>query len=169
MGLIKSTSDMALQSKIIVGLSPVLLSGSVSGSYIKLQENTFYERCMISLSVANAAMGVTGADVTLKQATDVDGSGEKALDFDAMYVNLAADLKDALVSTAVVSNTFGLPTTGSAKMLYIIEVTAATLDQANGFACFRIDLDSGVGATVSVLYQLWPPITDNKLPSALVD
>lgn len=165
MGVVNSSSDLALQSKIVTGISPVLLTSN-AGDYVNLQ---FYEKVAVILTVTNAAAAVTGGAVTLKQATDVAGSGEKALSFTSMYANEDAASKDALIVTAVVSDTFTMPTTANAKLLYIIEISASDLDTANDFACMRIDIASAINQTGGAIYLLWPPNTAGVIPSALVD
>jgi hypothetical protein len=78
------------------------------------------------------------AAVTLKQATDVSGTGIKALAFTKMWVNTAA-APDTFTETAVTNNTFNLDT---ANLLYVIEVDASSLDVDNAFDCVAVNIAS---------------------------
>lgn len=114
-----------------------------------------FQRCTILLAVDNATT-VTGGAITLKQATAVAGTNEKALAFDTMYVNTDTAASDTLVETAVTSNTFTTDTTDNKNLLYVIEVDAADLDVANGFDCIRVDsllMANAVGAVMYLLHD----------------
>lgn len=97
-----------------------------------------HERCTIVIAVDNATT-VTGCAITLKQATAVAGTSEKALAFTKMWANTDTGASDTLVETAVTSNTFTTDTTDNKNLLYVIEVKAEDLDVANGFDCIRVD------------------------------
>ena len=108
--------------------------------------------------------------MTLKQATAVAGTGEKALAFTRMLANTDYAASKTMVETAVSSNTFTTQTTNSKDSVYIIDVDADSLDVANGFDCLRVDC-TGHAATASrgcvVLYNLYgarysgiSPLTD---------
>jgi len=101
---------------------------------------------------------VTGSTITLKQATAVAGTGEKALAFTRMLANIDTGASQTMVETAVSSNTFTTDTTNSKNLLYIIEVDSDALDVANGFDCIRVD-GTGHAATasrgVSVVYHMY--------------
>lgn len=112
-----------------------------------------YDRCTIVIAVDNATT-VTGGAVTLKQATAVAGTGEKALAFSKMWANLDAAAGDTLTETAVTSDTFTTLTTDNKNLLYVIEVKAEDLDVANGFDCVRVDVLSMANAVGFVQYIL---------------
>jgi hypothetical protein len=97
-----------------------------------------YERCTIVLAVDNATT-VTGCAITLKQATAVAGTSEKALAFSKVWRNIDTAASDTLAEAAVVSDTFTTDTTDNKNLLYVIEVKAEDLDVANGFDCVRVD------------------------------
>ena len=132
--------------------SLVALTGSAGdGTYVSLKN---YARLRITLDVLNATT-VTGGVVTLKQATAVAGTGEKALAFTRMLANTDVGAGQALTETAVTSNTFTTNTTNSKRLRYVIDVKAEDLDISNNFDCVRIDVDSMVNAIGLVSYDLY--------------
>ncbi len=139
----------------IVAAAGLLLTSTLGDTdYVSLKG---YRRCPIIISIADGT-AVTGSAITLKQATDVAGTGEKALAFTRMLANTDYAASKAMTETAVASNTFTTQTTNSKDSLYIIDVDADTLDVANGFDCLRVD-GTGHAATASrgvvVLYNLY--------------
>lgn len=137
--------------KIVTGLAPVVMATTAGDAdYVSLKG---FQSCSIILSVKNATT-VTGCAVTLKQATAVAGTSEKALAFTKMWANIDAGASDTLAETAVTSNTFTTDTTNSKDLLYVMEVDAADLDVANGFDCVRLDGLLMANAVGSVTYIL---------------
>lgn len=118
-----------------------------------------YSRARITIVIADGTT-VTGTAVTLKQATAVAGTGEKALAFTRMLANTDYQASKAMTETAVSSNTFTTQTTNSKDSVYFIDLKAEDLDLANGFDCFRVDA-TGHAATASrgcvVIYDLYGP------------
>ena len=112
-----------------------------------------HDRCTIVIAVDNATT-VTGGAITLKQASAVAGTGEKALAFDTMYANIDTGASDTLVETTVASNTFTTDTTDNKNLMYVVEVDAADLDVANGFDCVRVDSLLMANAVGQVTYLL---------------
>ena len=112
-----------------------------------------YERARITIDVLNATT-VTGGVVTLKQATAVAGTNEKALAFTRMLADVDVAALVAYVETAVTSNTFTTNTTNSKRLCYIIDVRASDLDVAGGFDCIRVDVASMANAIGLVSYDL---------------
>lgn len=107
-----------------------------------------YARAMVIIDVSNGTT-VTGGTVTLKQATAVAGTSEKALAFTRMLANTDVGAGQALTETAVTSNTFTTDTTNSKRLRYVLDVQASDLDVANGFDCFRVD-STGMAASGGV-------------------
>lgn len=137
--------------KIVTGIAPVAMATTAGDAdYISMKG---FKRCTIILSVKNATT-VTGCAVTLKQATAVAGTSEKALAFTKMWANIDAGASDTLVETAVTSNTFTTDTTNSKDLLYVMEVSETDLDVANGFDCVRLDGLLMAAAVGSVTYVL---------------
>ena len=155
--------------KPVIGCAPAALTSTAGdGDYVSMKG---YSKLTILLAVLNGTT-VTGGAVTLKQATAVAGTGEKALSFSKMYAVIDAAAGDTLTETAVVSDTFTTDTTNSKQLLYVIEVDADDLDQANGFDCVRVDVASMANAVGCVMYLLWGARYAKPaggMPSAIVD
>lgn len=151
---------------IVAAVGLLLTSTLGDTTYVSLKG---YRKCQIIIVIADGTT-VTGTAVTLKQATAVAGTGEKALAFTRMLANTDYAASKTMVETAVSSNTFTTQTTNSKDSVYIIDVDADSLDVANGFDCLRVDC-TGHAATASrgcvVLYNLYgarysgiSPLTD---------
>lgn len=135
--------------------SDLLLTTTVGDTkYVSLKN---YRKIRIRIAVANGTT-VTGSTITLKQATAVAGTGEKALAFTRMLANIDTDAAATMVETAVTSNTFVTDTTNSKNLLYVIDVDSDALDVNGGFDCIRVD-GTGHAATasrgVNVSYDLY--------------
>lgn len=140
------------QVKFVIGLDPVTPSTSVP-DYVSLKN---FERCCIIILVKNATT-VTGSAITVKQATAVGGTGEKALSFTKAYRNVdtGAAGGDVLSEFAVSSDTFTTQAVNSKNAMYVIEVKAEDLDVNNGFDCIRAGTGDGTATTITVLYALF--------------
>ena len=141
-------------AKIVYGSPIIGALATTNGDcdYVSLKN---YDRCTIVIAVDNATT-VTGGAITLKQATAVAGTDEKALSFSKMYANLDVAASDTLVETAVTSDTFTTLTTNDKNALYVIEVKASDLDVANGFDCIRVDsllMANAVGYVQYILHD----------------
>lgn len=142
------------KTKPVLGCAPAALTGAAGdGDYVSLKQ---FQRLSIIIAVDNATT-VTGGAVTLKQATAVAGTAEKALAFDTVWANIDTGASDTLVETAVVSDTFTTDSTNNKNLLYVLEVNDADLDIANGFDCVRIDVASMANAVGSVVYVMGVP------------
>lgn len=151
--------------KIVTGCPPALLASTAGdGDYVSLKG---YKNCTIVLSILNATT-VTGGAVTLLQATSVAGGSAKALSFSTALRNIDCAASDALAAFAVSSDTFTTDATNSKQLLYVIDVDASSLDQANGFDCIRIDVASSAASVGCVLYILHP-MRYSTAPSAITD
>lgn len=143
------------QATPVLAAAGLLLTSTLGDTtYVSMKG---YARCQIIISIADGTT-VTGSTITLKQATAVAGTNEKALAFSRMLANTDYAASKALVETAVTSNTFTTQTVNSKDSLYVIDVKAEDLDVANGFDCLRVD-GTGHAATASrgcvVLYNLY--------------
>jgi hypothetical protein len=137
-----------------VAAAGLLLTSTLGDTvYVSLKN---YRKIQIVISIADGTT-VTGSTITLKQATAVAGTAEKALEFTRMLSSVDYPTV-ALAETAVTSSTFTTQTTNSKDSLYIIDVDSSDLDVANGFDCIRVD-GTGHAATASrgvvVLYNLY--------------
>jgi len=140
-------------AKIVYGSPIIGALATTNGDcdYVSLKN---FDRCTIVIAVDNATT-VTGGAITLKQATAVAGTGEKALSFAKMWANTDVAAADTLTETAVTSDTFTTATTDNKNLLYVIEVKASDLDVANGFDCLRVDsllMTNAVGFVQYILH-----------------
>lgn len=130
--------------------------------YVSLKN---YRKVRVVIDILNGST-VTGTTVTLKQATAVAGTSEKALAFSRMLANTDVAAGMAMTETAVTSNTFTSDTTNSKRLRYVIDVDADTLDVANGFDCFRVDCTGAVNSVGTVIYDLYGAKTGLLSPMA---
>ncbi len=148
----------------VLAAAGLLLTSTLGDTtYVSLKG---HRGCMILISIADGTT-VTGSTITLKQATAVAGTSEKALAFTRMLANTDYAASKALTETAVTSNTFTTQTTNSKDSFYVIDVQASDLDVANGFDCIRVD-GTGHAATSSrgcaVIYLLYGKRYSNSTP-----
>ena len=139
----------------VVAAAGLLLTSTLGDTtYVSMKDHA---GCMIVISIADGTT-VTGTAVTLKQATAVAGTSEKALAFTRMLANTDYGASKALTETAVTSSTFTTQAVNSKDSLYVIDVKASDLDVTNGFDCLRVDA-TGHAATASrgavVLFLLY--------------
>lgn len=142
---------MVEQAKMVTGLAPITPSSSTP-DYVSLKG---YGKMTAVILVDNATT-VTGSAITLKQATAVAGTGEKALAFTSVHANTDTAAGDALTATTVSSNTFTTDSTNAKNLMYVVEIEETDLDIDNGFDCVRVGTGDATNAVVSVLYILWP-------------
>lgn len=141
--------QLSQKFKTVVGLPPRTPSTSTP-DYVSLKNVL---RMLAIITVDNATT-VTGSAITLKQATAVAGTSEKALAFSTVYANTDIDAGDTLTETAVASNTFTTDATDNKNLLYVIDIDPASLDTNNGFDCVRVGTGNATAAVVSVTYLL---------------
>lgn len=151
------------QTKIVTGLAPITPSSSTP-DYVSLKN---YDKFTAIILVDNAA-GVTGSAITLKQATAVAGTGEKALAFTKQWANTDTGAADTLTETTVSSNTFTTDNTNAKNLMYVLEVDPSDLDVDNNFDCIRVGTGDATNAVVSVCYILWPAKYAKGTPPAAI-
>jgi hypothetical protein len=139
----------------IVAAVGLLLTTTVGDTkYVSMKG---YRKCQIVIIIGDGTT-VTGSTITLKQATAVAGTSEKALAFSTVYKNVDLSVNQTLTATAVTANTFDTQAVNSKDSVYIIDLDADQLDVAGGFDCFRVD-GTGHAATAGrgsvVLYNLY--------------
>ena len=140
------------EMKFVTGLASIVPSTSTP-DYVAMKN---YDGFLAIITVKNATT-VTGSAITLKQATAVAGTGEKALAFDKVWQNedTGSAGGDILVETAVVSDTFTTDSTNSKDLKYIIDVKTESLDVNNDFNVIRVGTGDATAATVNVEYVLY--------------
>lgn len=151
-------------TKVVTGFAPATPSSSTP-DFVSMR----YYRHLTAIIIADNGNTVTGSAVTLKQSTVVAGSDEKALAFSKVYANTDTGASDALVETAVTSNTFTTNTTNAKNLLYVIELDVEELDVNNNFDCVRVGLGDAANTVISVVYILSEPRYAGAPPSAIVD
>lgn len=156
-----------LENITIVEAFPIvdLSSAANNGDWVSLKN---YNRCLVMFAASAGAAG-EAPTITFAQATDVSGTGNKALTISATgyYKSAATDLSGTgQFSTSAISaaSTFQADTTGSRDKLWCVEIRAAMLDLANSFDCFRVTI-ADVGATAQ-LGGCWYLLGDPRDPSA---
>ena len=164
--MISGNIQLHEQCKIVTGLAPILPNSSTP-DYVSMKG---YNRCCIVLLCDNNTT-VTGCAVTVKQATAVAGTAEKAVVFTEAWRNIDTGAADVLASFAVTSNTFTTDTTNAKNLIYVIEINETDLDVANGFNCIRVGTADTTAQDVSALYILYPAKygAATPLPSAIID
>lgn len=129
---------------------PTAVPSTAVPQYVGLEN---YNHLTIVIEAINATT-VTGCAVTVNQAIDVGGDSAKALAIATVWVNADVTVNDTLVATPVVSNTFTMQAVNSKHSIYIIEIDAPELDQANAFDYVQVGLANATAQTVSVMYYL---------------
>lgn len=140
-------------NQIVSAILPVDASAAANnGDWVSLKN---YQRCTVILF---KAAGTAGDDpvITLKQATDVSGSGAKELNFTRLDVKKGT-LTSVGVFTAVTqaaANTYTDDTSAEAQGIFVIDVTSEMLDRSNGFDCVQLSIPD-VGTNAQLLCGLY--------------
>lgn len=138
-------------AKVVSGFPP----GTPSGANLAYVDLSRFERLCIVLAARNAT-SVSGSAVTLRQAKDTAGTGEKPLSFTRAWANYDTAASDALVKTAVAGDTFTTNTTSNKNLLYVIAVAASSLDVSSGFRAVRLGLGNASNTVLTATYFLGP-------------
>lgn len=144
--------NLVENAAIEVGAVPIDTTGAaVTGDYVSMKG---FDHLTIIIQQGAWAGGTPA--VTLKQASDVSATGEKALSFSWRWTKVALT-GTTYTKTAVTSDTFNLPAT--ANTINVIEVDASSLDCDGGFDCVRVAIASpGANADlIAVTYILSEP------------
>ena len=131
-----------------------------------------WRKCAMLMSFKSHATLSSAMVITVKQATAVAGTSEKALAFTKAYRNIDCGAADALAEFTVTSNTFTTDATAAKVMHYLIDIDVNTLDHANGFDCVRLGVADPANATVgfSATYFLYGGrYLSNPPPAAITD
>lgn len=153
------------QMQIVSAIVPVdLQSAANNGDWVSMKN---FARCSIVLF---KAAGTAGDDpvLTVRQATAVDGTGAKALNFtrvDSKVGTLTA-VGTFTANTQAAANTYTDATSAEAQGIFVIDIKSEDLDVANGFDCVQFQVpDVGSNAQLGcALYLLWgsrynPPLS----------
>jgi hypothetical protein len=144
-----SKQNIIGKNHVVTGLAPILPNSSTP-DYVSLKNHSKFT----AIIVCDNNTTVTGSAITLKQATAVAGTSEKALAFSWVYQNEDTAASDVLVKTAVTSDTFTTDDTNAKNLIYVIEADVADLDVSGGFDCVRVGAGDAVASIVSITYIL---------------
>lgn len=141
--------------QICAGFNPVdLQTGANNGDWVSLKN---YNHLAV---VLYKAAGTAGDDptLTLQQATDVSGTGAKALNFTRIDTKQGASLFAIGTFTKVTQaagNTYTDDTSAEVQAIWVVEIDAQDLDRDNGFDCVRATVaDVGGNAQLGCLFYL---------------
>jgi len=147
------------QMQIASGFVPVNLATAANNSdWVNLKS---YHRLLIIFFKGAAASGTEDPTVTVLQATDVAGTGSKALNISRSWTKTDADLTTIgqFTAGAPSTNTLTVATSAQKGAIWVIEVIATDLDKTNNFCCVQANV-ADVGATAQLgclLYLLGEP------------
>jgi hypothetical protein len=147
------------QMQIAAGFVPVNLATAANNSdWVNLKA---YGRVLIVFFKGAAASGTEDPTVTVLQATDVAGTGSKALTISRAWTKTDADLTTIGQFTAGSPSTNTLTVASSAQKaaIWVMEVLAGDLDKNSGFCCVQANV-ADVGSVAQLgclLYVLGEP------------
>lgn len=150
---------MLEQMQIAAGFVPVNLATAANNSdWANLKS---YARLLIVFFKAPAASGTEDPTVTLLQASDVAGTGSKALNIARAWTKTNADLTTigAFSAGSPSTNTLTVASSAQKGAIWVIEVLASDLDTTNAFCCVRANV-ADVGSVEQLgclLYLLGDP------------
>lgn len=147
----------------VVALAPTSNPSGVSPQWVSMKN---YNRLSIIVMTANDGTGAASA-ITVNQATSVAGAGSKAVAFTAEDQVADVSAGDTFTNTAVSSNTFNTSATASKNGIYVIEVRASDLDQANSFAYVQVGIGNNAHSVIAALYVLRDPRFPQSVDTAV--
>lgn len=158
--------------QLVAAIIPVdSQAGANNGDWVSLKN---FDRCAIILL---KAAGVAGDDpvITVKQATDVAGTGAKALTFTRVDAKVGVQTAIGAFTTnsQAAANTYTDLVSAEAQGLFVIEFKSEDLDVNNGFDCIQLSIpDTGAAGAqlISAFYLLrGARYAGAGLPSAITD
>lgn len=143
---------IAEELQVVPAIIPVdLSSGANAGDYISLKN---FGHVTIAILTG---IGTAGDDpvISINQATDVSGTGAKALQIDEVFhkvgataINAVGEFTRATQTAADTYDTAGIDGAEN-EMLLLIEIDAADLDVDNNFDCLQLNIaDVGTNAQI---------------------
>jgi hypothetical protein len=164
-------SFLTERTQLVAAIIPVDLSTAANnGDWVSLKN--YDELDIIILKAA----GTAGDDpvLTVKQATDVAGTGAKALNFTRVDAKVGAQtgIGQFTKNTQAAGSTYTDLVSAEAQGLFVIHIEGQDLDKANGFDCVQLSIpDVGANAQLGcALYLLSVPRYGGQFPlSAIVD
>jgi len=154
---------MVESTKIVQALAPQIPSTSTPDR-VSLKD---YGRVTVIISALNATT-VTGSAIALQQSKDVAGGSAKTLAFDKVWLNDDTGASDALVETAVTSDTFTMDATDSKNLLAVIEINVESLDTNNDFDVLGVTTGDATAQDLDVVYILHDARYKQATPPAAI-
>ena len=137
----------AEQMKVVNQFSPKDINGAAQGGNYNHVSLRNYQGCFAEVQVGAHSGAATA--VTIKQAKNVEGNGNKALSFDRYYKQAVAaspqQESDMWVEVTGASGTFNI----AANHNYIIPIRPAMLDVTNDFDCVRVEVAAAGASTIA--------------------
>lgn len=168
------------QIQIVSAFAPGTdINTDADGDWVSLKN---FHRCLV---LFHKEAGTAGDDpsIKLQQASDVAGTGAKALNFDHIYHKIGATALDAIgtftrIALTTATDDLDLVSVNSVDLLTDVgetligvEVKAEDLDVDNGFDCIRLQIegdDLSNATKAAAYYILWGARQARPL-SAIVD
>lgn len=162
---------LAEELQVAAAFVPVNLAGGANdGDWVSLKN--YRHVTLLFFGAAGAA--TEPATITVEQASKVDGTGAKALNFTTVHTKHDADLQTVGQFTKVTqaaANTFPMgTTTGDKQAIVLIDFNAEDLDVENGFDCIRGRIaDVGTTAQIGAMLYILSDPRYTPPPSAIAD
>ncbi len=159
------------KNQVVAAIIPVDLAAAANnGDWVSLKN---FGRVA---AIIYKAAGTAGDDpvFTLRQATDVAGTGAKALNFTRIdsKVGTQTGIGQFTTTTQAAANTYTDAVSAEAQAIMVVDIKAEDLDVDNGFDCVQLQIpDVGSNAQLGcALYILHEPRNAKaQLDSAIVD
>ncbi len=133
-------------------------AAAVVGDYVSLKNYS-----AVTWVISQGAWAAGTPAVTVDQAKTVSGGSVKDYENLDFYWSMTALTGTTWAKTAVTSDTFNL--TAVANIMTLVTVTADSLDQANGFDCVQLDIESpGANADLIAVFAI---LHGNRYPQGL--
>ena len=134
--------------QIVTAFPPSDINTDATGDWVSLK---WYDGCLV---VFHKAAGTAGDDPSLLmvQATDVAGTGSKALNFTTLYAKVGATALTGVGTftkyTFTATNDLDLVTVGgtdiaadTGEALCVLDIRASDLDVDGGFDCLQLSIE----------------------------
>ena len=166
---------MLEQIQIVEGFATVDLSGQANdGDWVSLR---LYKHLMVKF---HSSVGTAGQDptLTIEQATGVDGSGAKPLNFGTIYTKQAAtDLTGTGNWTKVTqtpADTYTQEDAAEQALIWVVELDVSELDVNNSFSAVRgrvadVGANEQLGYLEYILSEPRYARSADSMESAIVD
>jgi hypothetical protein len=143
------TNTSLLESiQIVTAFAPSDINTDATGDWVSLKN---YDGCLVCF---HKAAGTAGDDpsILMEQATDVAGTGNKALNFARIYAKVGATALTGVGTftkyTFTATNDLDLVTVGgtdiaadTGEALIVVNIRASDLDVDGGFDCIRFSIE----------------------------